>query len=1169
MAIPQDLKFNPSEPDKNNEFIFIDISPLKVGTPYKFQFQWIFEDDALNDFVGDNWSATYDYISKSAAGPTPVTNLTANWKDDSNNKTKNLYVRFNHDNDLNNGTNNNTGVDRYRIELYHAKDTPQELYKVYYLTNFSKANNNKVWILDEETNSRDFNFKTQFTVVVTAVDPVNRTESTPVSVLSEIYEIQLSPPQITATAGISSYSVTWSNPEADVNLGWKGQIHIFEDVDGAPVQFNGVGQGNTKPVTIFTLENNKRYVKAKFSDGKNNFTDFGNTVEVTPKSGDPTDETPPAVPTVNFVSSTATSITVNIVNADPDAKGHRLRFKESGFVVYQTDVVYSVGTTTPYTFGNLKPNTTYNISAASFDNANNLSAFSSPDINGTTQVMIPNPPTSVVLTPTASGVIGSWTPPAVQPARIDKYKVELWQDLATDVLVTTEFSFSNNISFGGLAAGTYYIKVQTQDIYGTLSTSAQSSSVSVTGVAPTDGQVPASSPAAVVNPLYGALEIKWTGISNADPVTYEIHLSTTNNFTPSPSTLALQSAGTFAIIKTLPGTSTPLTYGTTYYVKILAKDGDGPAASYGTQGSGAPSAIDNGDIAANAIRANVIRAGSITADQINSSALLANKIITVGGRSAVVIAASVSGGNITYTTSGTHGFGNGTLVSVTGMSSAAFDITNFAIQSVTANTFVVVVGGSGASGSLSNQTGVATSTVNTAIKIDAEGTGLSNSPFKFYSGAGTYSDAGTSPGTPFYLDTNGKFSLRDRLYFDGAALTVNGTINASAGDFQGAVKINNGTMLIGKGVNAVNVPQSGQAAGSLDGIYINTNNYWFSNGLFSVGGANNTASWNGSVFRVEGEINASSGKITGNLTMTGGGSVIARTTANSFNYVTLSHAGLFAYEPNAATNPTGSTPTTQIISNAAFGNPTFTTIRALIGNWKVDGSSLSSTVGVAPNITNLTLDSSGPFIKASNGNNYVGIKPKATSDSDIVLWAGLSSDGAGTPSFRVDALGRLDARDANIRGKITAGSGVTLITIGESVSGTNHGIHIANNNDYIYSTGDFKLGNGRLTNTSTGLTIAGATTINGGEVTFQITGSLESDSNNFAGDPTLTLASISNQVGASRLTLGRRFLFNGTNNVPNPPTNFGVSPNRSDEGNWTSSGGTSTKVKIGDICFIY
>lgn len=1167
MATPQDLKFNPSEPDKNNEYVFMEISPLKVGTPYKFQFQWVFEDQELNDIVGDNWSATYNYVSKSAAGPLPVTSLTANWKDDSNNKTKNLYVRFNHDNDFNDGTNNNTGVDRYRIELYHAKNTPQELYKVYYLTNFSKANNNKVWILDEETNSRDFNFKTQFTVVVTAVDPVNRTESTPVSVLSEVYEIQLNPPQITAVAGISSYSITWSNPEADVNLGWKGQIHIYEDVDGAPVQFNGVGQGNTKPVTIFTLENNKRYVKAKFSDGKNNFTDFGNTVEVTPESGDPTDETPPAVPTVTFVSSTSTSITVNIVNADPDAKGHRLRFKESGSgsVSYQTDVVYSTGTTTPYTFGNLKPNTIYNISAASFDSANNLSAFSTPDINGTTQTLIANPPTGVTLSATASGVVGSWAAPAAQPARIDKYKIELWKDLATDILVTTEFAFSTNISFGGLAAGTYYIKVQTQDIYGTLSTAAQSANVTVTGTSPTDGQVPASSPAAVVNSLYGALEVKWTGINNADPVTYEIHLSTTNNFTPSPSTLALQSAGTFAIIKTLPGTSTALTYGTTYYIKILAKDGDGPASSYGTQGSGAPSAIDNGDIAANAIRANVIRAGEITADQINSAALLANKIITVGGRSAVVVSASVSGGNITYTTSGTHGFGNGTLVAVTGMTTAAFNITDYAIQSTTTNTFVVLVGSSGATGSLSNQTGVATSTVNTAIKIDASGTGLSASPFKFYSGTGTYADAGTSPGTPFYLDTNGRFSLRDKLSFDGSTLTVNGVINAFSGDFKGAIKVNNGTMLIGKGVNAINVPTSGQAAGSLDGIYINTNNYWFSNGLFSVGGSGSNASWNGITFKVQGEINAASGSISGNLTMTGGGSVIARTVADSFNYLTLSYAGLYAYEPNDATNPTGSRPTTQIISNATAGNPSFTTIRALIGNWKVDGSSLSSTVGEVPNIRSITIDSSGPLIRASNGSNYVGLKPKATSDSDIVLWAGLSSDGTGLPGFRVDALGRLDARDANIRGKIIAGAGPTEIKIGENVNGTNHGIFITNTSDYIYSTGNFRLGAGKLDFNGSTLTIGGATIIQGGQITLVSENTLESDSNNFAGDPTLTL-NPSNQI-----TKGRRFLFNGTNNNPNDPTNFGQGGNRSDTGDWLAStpGAVSTKVKVGDIVFIY
>lgn len=1181
MAIPQDLKFNPSEPDKNNEFIFLEISPLKTGTPYKFQFQWIFEDQKLNELVGDNWSATYDYLSKSAVTPNGVSNLTATWRDDSNNKTQNLYVRFQHDNSINNGTNNNSGVNRYRIDLYYDKNGPQQIFKTFYLTDFVKTDINKKWILYADENAQLFNFKSQFTVEVTPEDQLNRVNGPTVSVLSAVYENILNPPDITATAGFGSYSVTWSNAEADPNLGWKGLIHIEENTGSGWV---GVASGNTKPIVITTSGANaylQRSVRARFSDGKSNFTAYGNTVTVTPKTPDPTDETAPGVPTVTFVSSTSTTITVNIVNADTSTKAHRLRFKENGATLYQTDIVPYTAATTPYTFGNLKPNTTYNISAASYDNLNNLSAFSTPDINGTTQALVANPPTGVTLSATASGVLASWTAPAVQPARVDRYKIELWQDLATDVLITTEFAFSTNISFGGLAAGTYYIKVQTQDMYGTLSNPpTQSSSVAVTGTSPTDGLVPLSSPAAIVSPLYGALEVKWTGLTlgarsttaNPDPVTYEVHVSTTNNFTPSSSTLALQVDGTFAILKTLPplptppALPTPLAYGTLYYVKILAKDADGPAASYGTQGSGTPSAIDNGDIAANAIRANVIKANEITANQINAAGLLANNIITVGARVAVVTAASVSGGNITYTTSGTHGFGNATLVSVTGMSTAAFNITNFAIQSTTTNTFVVLVGGSGATGSLSNQAGVATSTVNSAIKIDASGTGLSASPFKFYSGAGTYADAGTSPGTPFYLDTNGKFSLRDKLYFDGSTLTVNGTINAAAGNFSGAMTVNNGTMKIGT--------LAGGTAGT-DGIYINTNNYWYSNGNIKIGGASNNVTWDGTTFKVTGEINAASGTITGNLTMTGGGSVIARTAANTLNYVTLSYAGLFAYSPNAG--GTASVETTRIVSNAAAGVATLVTRAAKLGDtpgWTVDSTSIYSNTATY----GIKLDSTSPgTITARNVDYYVGIKPRVSADSDIVLWAGQSSDGTGA-SFRVNSLGTMTANNAILTGtlKITPFASGSVMAFGNSVGPSSNkiGLYIGNvisvinpDGDYIYNDATFSLGGGQIRGTTDTLTIDFAKYGNYALPANASKGIFfkdmpGNDDDSWAGDPTVTVRDTDN-----KLVKGRRFIYIGSLSGNSQPIVYNYN-DTTREGEIFDSDGVSRKVKIGDIVMV-
>lgn len=1098
MARPQDLKFNPSEPDKNNEYIFIDISPLKVGTPYKFQFQWIFEDQKLNDLVGDNWSATYEYLSKSAAKPSPVTNLTGTWLDDTGKKTGTLHVRFNHDTTLNNGTNNNTGVDKYLIRLTSTGANP--VTKDFYHTGINKTGSSQVWTLTSADNKAYFGgfFKSQFTVTVIAIDTLNKTESDPVTITSDVAPNPLDPPVITAVGDDFSYLVSWnaqdmtlceaiyieevvSNSLTAPTTGWafvkkstdnpvlvpataqkrwvrayfvsiNGQQTgysnavavtpidpIFDAIDVTPPpnvvsvasQWNGASLELTPTfatgddsvrflvdltgvlnsisttrtffvwrsdlvagkLTLSALDIYNRFGSCAYTsftgtwksadkaDNINTGTAFSTTTRtsalsgVTPTisasditaladgfsikftlpagathakvykratswgnpSGQPTtapttaeiggsgvtpvyvadttyttiyvrlafsndcgdlslysnelttiaqnpvtlDTTPPPVPTVTVATPTLSGSKYQAVatitqSAGSDTKEYRLRYKPSTSSVYTTELVKYVSTSTTHTIFDLNPSTTYNISVASVDAANNTSAYST-DVNFTTGSLAVDTPATATLTASTAGAVASWTAPSVIRATISRYKVELYKTETPDVLVSTEYSFSTNMSFGGLAAGSYYVKVYAEDSYGTSSTARTSSTVSVTGVGTSDGNPPGSSPEAIVSPLYGALEVKWTAIANADPVNYEVYLSTSPITSVVPSNLALKVTGTFAIIDTLPGTQTPLTYGTTYYVRIRATDADGAAATLGTQGSAVTLKVDNGDIAPGAVRANVIRGGEITGDQINAGGLLSNNIITVGARSAVVTNAVVDGTatNITYTTSGSHGFAAGTLVTARFLAPSGFNITDRSIQSVTANTFTVVASGTGLTANTSATApvaGSATATSNTAIKIDATGTGASASPFKFYSGAGFYNDAGTSPGTPFYLDSNGQFSLRDKLTFNPttSTLTVNGTINAFDGDFKGAVKVNSGTMLIGKGVNPVNVPVNPTTAGSLDGIYIGTNNYWFSNGLFSVGAANNTVTWNGTALTVTGAINARSGNFQGNVKVTDG-----------------------------------------------------------------------------------------------------------------------------------------------------------------------------------------------------------------------------------------------------------------------------------------------------------
>jgi len=52
---------------------------------------------------------------------------------------------------------------------------------------------------------------------------------------------------------------------------------------------------------------------------------------------------------------------------------------------------------------------------------------------------------------------------------------------------------------------------------------------------------------------------------------------------------------------------------------------------------------------------------------------------------------------------------------------------------------------------------------------------------------------------------------------------------------------------------------NGEAELSYDGIFVNTNNYWYSNGLFGIGDGTKGLTWNGSELNITGVINASDG----------------------------------------------------------------------------------------------------------------------------------------------------------------------------------------------------------------------------------------------------------------------------------------------------------------------
>ena len=131
----------------------------------------------------------------------------------------------------------------------------------------------------------------------------------------------------------------------------------------------------------------------------------------------------------------------------------------------------------------------------------------------------------------------------------------------------------------------------------------------------TDLLPPGSSPALTVIPMLTQFFLKWTGITNHDAVTYEIHCSKTAGFTPSSTTKVGETGSTIATIRqqcSADGGGN-LAYSTNYYLRLVAKDPDGSAAAGAQVGPYQINKLFGSDISAGAITADKITAGDITA----------------------------------------------------------------------------------------------------------------------------------------------------------------------------------------------------------------------------------------------------------------------------------------------------------------------------------------------------------------------------------------------------------------------------------------------------------------------------------------------------------------------------------------------------------------------------
>ena len=221
----------------------------------------------------------------------------------------------------------------------------------------------------------------------------------------------------------------------------------------------------------------------------------------------------------------------------------------------------------------------------------------------------------------------------------------------------------NSLPGGGLltVGTTYYVVLVARDVDGAGPNGTQGSGM-VTGVSTgsitSDGVPPSSSPTPVVIGGPTFLSVAWTPTTNHDPVTYDVHLSTSTGFTASGGNLYASISGTSIVINELVGGGA-LSYGITYFVVIVSRDVDGSAAQ-GTQGSGAMVQIQTTDITPNAITTPLINAGAVVAGSIAANTITAAQIaantITAGQIQAATIttneiaAGTIQAGNIAANT---------------------------------------------------------------------------------------------------------------------------------------------------------------------------------------------------------------------------------------------------------------------------------------------------------------------------------------------------------------------------------------------------------------------------------------------------------------------------------------------------------------------------------------
>jgi hypothetical protein len=290
--------------------------------------------------------------------------------------------------------------------------------------------------------------------------------------------------------------------------------------------------------------------------------------------------------------------------------------------------------------------------------------------------------------------------------------------------------------------------------------------------------------------------------------------------------------------------------------------------------------------------------------------------------------------------------------------------------------------------------------------------GVTIASTKIYVGTGTHGNANTG----FYVDSDGKMSLKDKLVWDGTTLSVKGVIQVSDGTEVTAATVTGAASGATALQNNATGKSLGLTGGSVGGVTIaptkiyvgtgthgnaNTGFYVDSDGKMSL---KDKLVWDGTTLSITGTV-----VITGGATKTAidDAAAIAGAASSVANSATASAAAAQntadgKVSPAAVTNHLGGQNVTTIdggkISALSFSGKTAIFDQGSVGGWTMDGTGLYKTTGAYT----LRLGANAQRISISQANAVDSID-RVRLDSSLDIPTITVSD---TGSLRWDAAGQ-------------------------------------------------------------------------------------------------------------------------------------------------------------------